>query len=115
VRFVRFPLFWLALLCGVQPAHAGVLTRPDLVKRFPAPLMVGDKQADLPVWPLFKQNATATELVGYVFESIDLAPIPGFAGVPINLLVAIDPKGSFLDVAVLPRARTIPIARAANS
>lgn len=71
------------------------------MKRFPAPLMVGDKQADLPVWPLFKQNATATELVGYVFESIDLVPIPGFAGVPINLLVAIDPKGSFLDVAVL--------------
>ena len=92
---------WLALLCACQPAHAGVLTKAGLVKRFPAPLMVGDKQADLPVWPLFRQNATATELVGYVFESIDLAPIPGFAGVPINLLVAIDPKGSFLDVAVL--------------
>jgi NosR/NirI family nitrous oxide reductase transcriptional regulator len=92
---------WLALLCSCLSAHAGVLTRADLVKRFPAPLTVGDKQADIPVWPLFKQNATATELVGYVFESIDLAPIPGFAGVPINLLVAIDPKGSFLDVAVL--------------
>lgn len=92
---------WLALLCSCLPAHAGVLTRAELVKRFPSPLMVGDKQADLPVWPLFRQNATATELVGYVFESIDLAPIPGFAGVPINLLVAIDPKGSFLDVAVL--------------
>ncbi|WP_426177618.1 4Fe-4S binding protein [Massilia sp. TWR1-2-2] len=93
--------FWLALLCSCLPARAGVLTRPELVKRFPAPLVVGDKQTDLPIWPLFKQNATATELVGYVFESIDLAPVPGFAGVPINLLVAIDPKGSFLDVAVL--------------
>ena len=94
-------VFWLALLCASGPAHAGVLTRAALVTHFPAPLMVGDKQADLPVWPLFRQNATATELVGYVFESIDLAPIPGFAGVPINLLVAIDPQGSFLDVAVL--------------
>jgi transcriptional regulator of nitric oxide reductase len=101
VRLIRSLLCWLALLCSCLPAHAGVLTRADLVKRFPSPLMVGDRQADLPVWPLFKQNATATELVGYVFESIDLAPIPGFAGVPINLLVAIDPKGSFLDVAVL--------------
>ncbi|STR25376.1 Uncharacterised protein [Janthinobacterium lividum] len=55
----------------------------------------------MPVWPLFRQNATATELVGYVFESLDLAPIPGFSGVPVNLLIAIDPKGSFLDVAVL--------------
>ena len=94
-------VFWLALLWVSGPAHAGVLTRAALVTHFPAPLMVGDKQADLPVWPLFRQNATATELVGYVFESIDLAPIPGFAGVPINLLVAIDPQGSFLDVAVL--------------
>ncbi len=94
-------LCWLALLCSGLPAHAGILAKAELAKRFPAPLMVGDKQADLPVWPLFKQNATATELVGYVFESIDLAPIPGFAGVPINLLVAIDPKGNFLDVAVL--------------
>ena len=99
-RFLTL-LCWLALLCSCQLARAGVLTKAELVKRFPAPLVVGEKQADIPVWPLFKQNATATELVGYVFESIDLAPIPGFAGVPINLLVAIDPKGSFIDVAVL--------------
>jgi NosR/NirI family nitrous oxide reductase transcriptional regulator len=101
VRRLCILLCWLALLCSGPPAHAGTLTRAELVKRFPAPLIVGDKQADLPVWPLFKQNATATELVGYAFESIDLAPIPGFAGVPINLLVAIDPKGNFLGVAVL--------------
>ena len=101
MRLIRFLVCWLALLCSCLPAHAGVLTRAELIKRFPSPLMVGDKQTDLPVWPLFRQNATATELVGYVFESIDLAPIPGFAGVPINLLVAIDPKGSFIDVAVL--------------
>lgn len=101
MRLIGLLVCWLALLCSCLPAHAGVLTRAELVKRFPSPLMVGDKQADLPVWPLFKQNATATELVGYVFESIDLAPIPGFAGVPINLLVAIGPNGSFIDVAVL--------------
>jgi transcriptional regulator of nitric oxide reductase len=101
MRLIASLLCWLALLCSCLPARAGVLTRSDLVKRFPAPLMVGDKQAELAVWPLFRQNRTATELVGYVFESIDLAPIPGFAGVPINLLVAIDPKGSFLEVAVL--------------
>jgi transcriptional regulator of nitric oxide reductase len=39
--------------------------------------------------------------VGYVFESSDLAPIPGFAGVPLNLLVAMDAKGTFTDVEVL--------------
>jgi len=102
---------WRALLAGLclcvaaffaaMPAQAGVLTQAELVRRFPAPLIVGERDTELPVWPLFKQNATATELVGYVFESIDLAPIPGFAGVPLNLMVAIDPKGVFIGVQVL--------------
>lgn len=95
---LRFVICWL-LVCA--SAHAGTLTQAELARRFPAPLMVGDKAADVPAWPLFKQNGTATELVGYAFESADLAPVPGFAGVPPNLLVVIDPKGTFLDVAVL--------------
>ena len=36
-----------------------------------------------------------------MFESIDLAPIPGFSGTPLNLLVALDANGQFLDVRVL--------------
>ncbi|MFC0170840.1 4Fe-4S binding protein [Pseudoduganella danionis] len=91
----------VATFCAAAPAQAGVLTRAELVRRFPAPLIVGERDAELPVWPLFKQNATAIELVGYVFESIDLAPIPGFSGVPLNLMVAIDPKGVFIGVQVL--------------
>jgi NosR/NirI family nitrous oxide reductase transcriptional regulator len=94
-------LIFLLLLLASSLAPAGTLGHDDLVRRFPAPLMVGERAADIPAWPLFKQNGTAVELVGYVFESADLAPIPGFAGVPINLLVAIDPQGVFLDVAVL--------------
>lgn len=91
---------WLFLFILGQ-AWAGVLTKAELARRFPVPIVVGDKETDLPVWPLFKQNATATQLIGYVFESVDLAPIPGFSGVPVNLLIAINPQGSFLDVAVL--------------
>jgi transcriptional regulator of nitric oxide reductase len=91
----------LALVLGATPAQAGVLARAEIMRRFPAPLMVGERDAELPAWPLFRQNATATELAGYVFESIDLAPIPGFSGVPLNLLVAIDPKGGFIGVEVL--------------
>jgi transcriptional regulator of nitric oxide reductase len=94
-------LFWLLLAALAWPAAAGVMTKEALARRFPAPLMVGEKDATLPIWPLLRQNATAIELVGYAFESIDFAPVPGFSGVPINLLVAIDPKGSFLEVQVL--------------
>ncbi|PWF55628.1 4Fe-4S binding protein [Massilia glaciei] len=94
-------LLCLALLGAAAAVPAGVLTRAELASRFPAPLSVGERERDVPAWPVFKQNGTRTELVGYAFESIDLAPIPGFAGVPVNLLVLIDSKGDFLDVSVL--------------
>ncbi|HWT19711.1 MAG TPA: FMN-binding protein, partial [Variovorax sp.] len=91
-----------AVLMGmVLVAQAGVMTRAALQRHFPPPWTVGEKDAQLPVWPIFKQDMTSPVLAGYVFESIDLAPIPGFSGTPINLLVALDPKGAFLDVRVL--------------
>lgn len=103
-RFAAF--FWqcvVTFLCLTNSSDAlsGVMTRQTLEKIYAAPFIVGNKDADLPVWPLFQQNATENQLVGYVFESIDMAAIPGFSGVPINLLIALDAKGSFLDVQVI--------------
>eukprot|EP01034_Spumella_vulgaris_P031317 gene31317-38690_t len=97
------PSMLLAFLLSAPgaPAAAGMLDRAAVAQRFPAPLMVGERDAALPVWPLYRQNATATELVGYAFESVDLAPVAGFAGVPPNLLIALDAKGAFLAVSVL--------------
>ncbi len=90
------------LLCALlSGAHAGVMTQASLAKKFPSPLIVGQKDTELPVWPIFKQEMTSTELIAYVFESIDFVSLPGFAGVPVNLLIALDPKGKFLDVQVL--------------
>lgn len=99
MRVLKCLFLLLVLVAGA--ASGGVLTKEEIARRFPAPLSVGDKASEVSAWPLFKQNGTATELVGYVFESADLAPVPGFTGVPPNLLVAIDPKGTFIDVAVL--------------
>ena len=99
--------FWLrAMMLGLflgaaGQAQAGVMTRDDMRKAFPPPLSVGERDTQLPVWPIFRQDVTTPVLAGYVFESIDFAPIPGFSGTPLNLLVALDPKGSFLDVRVL--------------
>jgi len=87
-----------AIVGGTQ---AGTPTKADLQQRFPSPLIVGERDAELPVWPLFRQDGTAVPLVGYVYESVDLAPIPGFSGTPPNLLVALDAKGVFMDVQVL--------------
>ena len=95
-------LFFAALVWLIATgAQAGHLSRADLERYFPAPYALGDRDDRLPIWPIFKQNATETELVAYVYESVDLAPIPGFSGTPIDLLVALTPDGGFLDVKVV--------------
>lgn len=92
-------LFFLGLF--LVSAQAGVMTREELAKAFPAPLVVGEKDRDLPVWPIFRQELTSTTIAAYVFESQDFASIPGFSGTPFNLLIALNPNGEFMDVRVL--------------
>lgn len=91
----------LALGLLASPATAGELSRAQVERRFPPPLHVQEKLADLAAWPLTSELEPEAGPVGYVFESIDLAPLPGFEGTPFNLLIAIDRKGNFLDVEVL--------------
>ncbi|MBI5109432.1 MAG: 4Fe-4S binding protein [Rhodocyclales bacterium] len=90
----------LGALCCLS-ALAGDLARADIERRFQRPLHVGDKLREVPAWPLTSELTPDAGPVGYVFESIDLAPIPGFEGTPMNLLVAIDAGGKFMDVEVL--------------
>jgi len=85
----------------LMSAHAGVMTHETMVQAFPAPLVVGEKDRDLPVWPIFRQELTSTTIAAYAFESQDFAAIPGFSGTPFNLLIALDPNGQFMDVRVL--------------
>lgn len=95
-------LLCLASLLGSTAAHAGVMTRESMEKIFPLPLIVGEKDSELPVWPILKDSGKKeTPIIAYVFESIDFAPIPGFSGTPINLLIALGGKGEFMDVRVL--------------
>jgi NosR/NirI family transcriptional regulator, nitrous oxide reductase regulator len=89
----------LLVLFGFASVNAGELTREKLAGIFPAPMEVGEKDAAFPVWPLF--NGGGTDLVGWVFETTELAPIPGFSGTPPNLLVALAADGTFLDVRVI--------------
>jgi NosR/NirI family transcriptional regulator, nitrous oxide reductase regulator len=92
------------LAAAAGPARAGSLSRADLARWFPDPYVVGEKEKDVPVWPLFKNSGPPShrlDLAGYAFESADLAPVPGFAGTPVDLLVALGPDGEFLEVALL--------------
>ena len=68
VTLVMASLLWAC-------AQAGVMTRERMVQAFPAPLVVGEKERDLPVWPIFKQDLTSTTIAVYAFESQDFAAI----------------------------------------
>jgi transcriptional regulator of nitric oxide reductase/ferredoxin len=100
LQVLRACLMLLALVLSGQ-ASAGVMTRETMAQAFPAPLVVGEKERDVPVWPIYAQELTSTNIVAYAFESIDFAAIPGFSGTPFNLLVALDKNGKFMDVKVL--------------
>jgi NosR/NirI family transcriptional regulator, nitrous oxide reductase regulator len=95
-----------AILLATTPAQAVTMDRAKLAAHFPEPLLVGEKDPELPVWPLFRQMRSDTGWgdpvpVGYAFESLDFAPVPGFSGTPVNLLIALGSKGEFLGVKVL--------------
>ncbi len=97
----------LWLLGAPQSGLAGSMTRATLEPLFPPPLMVGDQSAALAAWPIFKREAAGPALVGHVFETVDLEPTAGYGGKPINLLVAIDVQGNFLDVRLLSQREPI--------
>jgi len=101
-------LLGVLALCGMpQASVAGTMTRASLEPLFPAPLMIGDKSPALAAWPIFRREAGGPQLVGHVFETVDLEPTAGYGGKPINLLVAIDVQGNYLDVRLLSQREPI--------
>jgi NosR/NirI family transcriptional regulator, nitrous oxide reductase regulator len=105
LRALAMPFLALAFFaagCLANPAFAGELDKAALAKHFPEPFYLGERDATLPIWPLFRHNIPQSDdFVGYVFESIDLAPIAGYAGKPVNMLIAINPEGNFISASVI--------------
>ena len=72
----------LFLLNALQPAQAALLTRDDIDKLLDGQFIVGEMQADMPVYPLFAKSGDAggkPELKGYAFESLDFEPVKSIA------------------------------------
>jgi transcriptional regulator of nitric oxide reductase len=95
------------MLLGLAPAWAGTLNKADIQRRFGVPFEVQDKLTDIPAWPVTSSLEKEVGPVAYVFESIDIAPLPGFEGSPMNFLISIDRKGNFLDVEVLQQREPV--------
>jgi len=114
MNFATRTLLMLIGLMACLSALAGQLTKEDIEGRFKdravqigaarasgSAVRIGDKLREIPAWPIISELKPDAGPVGYVFESIDLAPLPGFEGTPMNLLVEIDSNGKFIDVEVL--------------
>lgn len=95
----------LATLGGL--AHAGTLKKEEIQRRFSVPYEVQDKLKDVPAWPITSSLEKEVGPVAYVFESIDISPLPGFEGTPMNFLISIDRKGNFMGVEVLQQREPV--------
>ncbi len=91
------PLLLFGLLTFVS-AYAAQLSESETAARVEPPYQLGERIENSDVWTLVNLDGAEA---GYVFESEPLAPIPGFSGIPINLLVAMDKQGKLLKVEIL--------------
>lgn len=74
-------------------AAAESLNRETLAARVEPPNELGQKLNDNGVWSILDRTGLEA---GYIFETQPLAPLPGFSGAPINVLVTLDREGKFL-------------------
>ncbi len=102
----------MLLLCFAQfSAHALFVSEPrdplPLINQiFPQATKVSDKAGEPLIWTVYQQE----EIIGYAFETNDIAKIPAYSGEPVNMLVAIDPKGVYLGAKVLEHHEPIILA-----
>ena len=88
----------LATLFAAAEADAETLAREDLADLIVPPFSLGEPVNDKGVWTLLNSGGAQA---GFVFETEPLAPLPGFSGAPINLLVMLDLDGQFMHVRLL--------------
>jgi NosR/NirI family transcriptional regulator, nitrous oxide reductase regulator len=119
VFFVASRALLLGLLLCPFFSIAGELNRADIAKQFAAPLVVGEQDPVLKLWPVFKPSPegklVGSQLHAYAFEAVDVSPVPGYSGKVINMLITLDTKGNFVDVKLLSHQEPILLAQLATS
>ncbi len=100
MRAVLIVLFvLLALPARIEAAPKVMPSSPERIAALIVPPMtLGEPLTEDGVYELLNSGGA---LAGYVFETGPLAPLPGFSGAPINMLVVLDLNGRFLDVKLL--------------
>ncbi|MFT6925000.1 MAG: NosR/NirI family nitrous oxide reductase transcriptional regulator [Psychromonas sp.] len=104
-------LLILALICLSLPAYALFVSPPKdpipfIQETFPTLTKISEKQGEPLLWTVYQES----EILGYAFETNDLARIPAYSGEPVNMLVIIDPAGKYLNAKVLEHHEPIILA-----
>jgi len=97
-RLIRCLCALVALSCLAAGARAEPLPRDNIARLIVAPFALGEPVNDRGVYELLNSGGGHA---GYVFETEPMAPLPGFSGAPINMLVTLDPEGTFIDVKLI--------------
>ncbi|MHA6265111.1 4Fe-4S binding protein [Arenibacterium sp. CAU 1754] len=94
-RLVFLILALWACVFNPFPGQAETLNRDQIAELVAPPFSLGKRLGGNGVYQLQNSGGAAA---GYVFETEPLAPLPGFSGAAINVLVTLDLEGRFLDV-----------------
>lgn len=87
-----------AIVFSAFAALAQPLSRDDIAPMIVPPMELGERLNDRGVWSLLNSGGAQA---GFVFETEPMAPLPGFSGAPINMLVILDLDGRYLDVRLI--------------
>lgn len=90
-----FRFFFILLLFIYSNAS---MTKEQIAPYVKSGLKLGEKDITIPVWEILDEN---NNLDSYIFETFDYAPIAGFSGGKMNLLVRINLEGKFLEIHIL--------------
>ena len=94
-----FRLFFIIFIFFVSINNINAsMSKEQISNYLKEPLQLGEKDTTLALWEVLDKNNT---LHSYIFETHDLAPIAGFSGGKMNMLVQMDTEGNFLDVTLL--------------
>ncbi|HEY7864782.1 MAG TPA: FMN-binding protein, partial [Psychromonas sp.] len=104
-------LLILTFICISLPAYALFISPPKdpipfIQESFPTLTQISEKQGEPLLWTIYQES----EILGYAFETNDLAKIPAYSGEPVNMLVVIDPSGKYLNAKVLEHHEPIILA-----